>query len=136
MRTALIPLLLTGALALAACSADATREVELPEEPSGVTILESEAIETPVDTIALAVQEASGSQAELTRLLDLGDVERADVIAHYDEALTELGWERQDYAVISRSLGATWAQDDRTLVLALVTVADTEVGILLQSPQG
>lgn len=133
MRRLLIPVSLTVALVLSACSG-ADEEIALPEDPPGAELLDHVAVETQLDILSLAVREATGSGAGYERMFDVTDSGSEDLIAHYDEALTAQEWDRvESTAAISGVLGATWERDGQKVVLALVTIDGVDVALVLTS---
>ena len=131
-RRLLLPVVL-AALVLAGCSSPGP--IELPDDPDGVTLLEDEAVETPLDTILIAVNQVSAAPVSYQRLYDLSDTGPEALIAHYDEWLTGQGWQRQDGSDgIPGSLGASWQRDGQKIVLALLTVDGIDIAAVLASP--
>lgn len=131
-RRLLFPVVLT-VLALAGCSAPGP--IELPDDPDGVMRLEGEAVETPLDIILIAVNQVSAAPVSYQRLYDVSDTGPEALIAHYDEWLTDQGWQRQDGSDgIPGSLGASWQRDGQEVVLVLLTLDGIDIAAVLASP--
>lgn len=129
----LIPLVLSSAVLLAACSDEDNPPLALPQSPPGAVLLEGERVETPIDTILLSVRQASDAQVSWGPLYDVTDTGPDVVIEHYDETLTAQGWKRVggDDTLIDGALGATWERDGQHVVVSLVTVNGVDVALLL-----
>ncbi|USQ79501.1 hypothetical protein [Ornithinimicrobium faecis] len=131
------PILLTLAAALALSACSGSDPIELPEEePPGVELLDAAWAETQIDTLLLAVSQVSDAPIFYEELYDVTDSGAEPLIAHYDDWLTEQGWERLgSSAAIDGALGASWERDGQDVVIALLNVDDTAIAAVFVSPQ-
>lgn len=136
-RAAFVPLV-AGALALGGCSADEERvapyPVELPDLPEDVQILEEPVIGTQLTTLLLGLNQAAGAWAGAAAMFDVTDTGPQPVIDYYDEWLTDQGWDRAgDPTELNGAPAALWEGDDQRVMIALVTLRDRDIALLLSS---
>lgn len=131
VRAVLLPLVLAVPV-LTGCSDPGP--VELSEVAEGVVLLERARAETTLDTVLVAASQVSGEPLSYARLYDLTGSDAEVLVAHDEGWLTGQGWERQDAAPISGSLGTSWERDGQRLVLALLTLDASRIAAVLTSP--
>jgi len=125
---------LGAAVLLSACSGP--DPIELPEDPEGVILLDHVRAETQLDIILISVRQVSDVDISYERLFDITETGAEDLIDHYDQWLTAEGWERQSgTAGITGSLGASWERDGQDVVIALLSLEDTDIAAVLTSPR-
>lgn len=133
MRRLLIQALLVGALLLSGCSG--SEPIELPEDPPDAVLLDAERVETPLDTVLIAVRQVSDVPISYERLFDVTDTGPDALIEHYDTALTAQGWERvAGSRGITGALGSSWERNGQDVLIALVSLEGRDVAAVFVSP--
>lgn len=137
LRRTLLPLGVVATLVLSGCSGEervAPHPVELPDPPADAQFVDVAGISTQLTVVRLGLSQAAGAWVSGEALFDVTEAGPEMLIAHYDEWLTQQGWTRADApADLGGAPAALWEGDDQRVMIAVVTLRDRDIALLLSS---
>lgn len=139
-RPLLVPLALLVTVVLSACSGEgrvAPLPVELPDPPPEVRFLEAAGVSPQMTTMVLGTSQAAGTSATWEAMFDVTGTGVEPIIEHYDDWLTDHGWEQSsDPIELGGAPAALWEGDEQRVMIAVVTLQERDIALLLTSTEG